>query len=85
MEQAITNHVITDAPSAQRKKDSFLYTKEISKPFGVIDHVISWCKTEVAGDWRWYLIEASSDERPGRYQFYFDSDRDLCAFVMKWG
>jgi hypothetical protein len=51
----------------------------------VIDHVISWCKTEVAGDWRWNLIEASSDERPGRYQFYFDSDRDLCAFVMKWG
>lgn len=84
MEPAITTHVITDAPAAQRKKDSFLYVKEIAKPWGVIDHVIVWCKTELEGDWGWYLVEASSHDRDGRYQFYFDSDRDLCAFVMQW-
>jgi len=82
---AIITHVITDTPVAQRKKDSFLYSKEIAKPFGVIDHVIRWCKTELESDWRWHLVEASSDDRDGRYIFYFDSDRDLCAFVMQWG
>jgi len=85
MDRIITTDVITDTPSAQRKKDSFLYSKEITKPFGVIDHVIRWCKSESQCDWRWYMVEASSDQRPGRYIFYFDSERDLCAFVMKWG
>jgi hypothetical protein len=26
----------------------------------------------------------SSDHLPGEYMFYFDSDRDFCAFSMKW-
>jgi len=36
------------------------------------------------GDWRWELLDVSSDIRPGRYVFYFDSERDMCAFSMKW-
>lgn len=67
-----------------REKDSFLYTREIVKPFGLIDPIIAWCKTELQSDWRWQLIEVSSDTRPGRYCFFFDSERDLCAFTLKW-
>jgi len=67
-----------------REKDSFLYTKEIVKPFGLIDPIIAWCKTELQSDWRWQLIEVSSDTRPGRYCFFFDSERDFCAFTLKW-
>lgn len=67
-----------------RDKESFAHAKEILKPFGGIDRVISWCKTEITGDWRWQVVEMSSDIRPGRYIFYFDSDRDLCAFTLKW-
>jgi hypothetical protein len=37
------------------------------------------------GDWRWQLIDTSSDQRPGRYIFYFDREQDLCTFVLKWG
>lgn len=84
MEPTITKHVITDTEYHVRPRDSFLYAKEIAKPFGVIDRVIVWCKSELTGDWRWQLVEPSSDVRDGRYIFYFDSDRDLCAFVMKW-
>lgn len=69
---------------ATREKESFQHTVEISKPFGGIDVVISWCKTEMTKDWRWQVIEMSSDIRPGRYCFYFDSDRDYCAFLLKW-
>ena len=67
-----------------RDKESFAYAKEISKPFGGIDRVISWCKTELTGDWRWQLVEMSSDIRPGRYIFYMDTARDACAFALKW-
>jgi hypothetical protein len=84
MGQIITTDVITDTEYHVRPKDSFLYAREITKPFGVIDQVIVWCKTELQGEWRWHLVDTSSDQRPGRYVFYFDSERDLCAFVMQW-
>jgi hypothetical protein len=74
-----------DTPAfAERQKNSFAYHKEITKPFGGLDNIISWCKTELLDEWRWELIEVSTDQRPGRYIFYFDSERDLFAFVLHW-
>ena len=67
-----------------RDQASFAYAKEIAKPFGGIDRVISWCKTEMQHEWRWQVVEMSSDQRPGRYLFYFDSAQDCCAFALKW-
>jgi multisubunit Na+/H+ antiporter MnhE subunit len=67
-----------------RDKESFAYAKEITKPWGGIDRVIAWCKTEMQNDWRWQVIDTSSDLRPGRYIFFFDSDKDCCAFTLKW-
>ena len=67
-----------------RNRESFLYSREITKPFGELDRVIDWCKTEMVGDWRWQLVDVSSDQRPGRYIFYFDSDRDYFAFTLYW-
>ena len=67
-----------------RSRESFRYAREITKPFGELDRVIDWCKTEMIGDWRWQLIDVSSDRRPGRYVFYFDSERDFFAFTLQW-
>ena len=67
-----------------RDRDSFNHTQEIAKPFGVLESVLDWCKEELTADWRWQLIEVSSDHRPGRYCFFFDSERDYLAFIMKW-
>jgi len=67
-----------------RLGDSFKYAKEITKPFGELDRVLAWCKTELTSEWRWQLIDGSSDTRPGRYTFYFDSERDCCAFTLRW-
>mgnify|MGYP003343209058 FL=1 len=67
-----------------RSKESFRYACEINKPFGIIDSVLDWCKSELLNTWRWQLVQPSSDLRPGRYIFYFDSDRDLCAFRLRW-
>ena len=67
-----------------RDRDSFNHAQEITKPFGVIEPVLAWCKSELRGEWRWQLIEMSSDIKPGRYCFFFDDERDYLAFVMKW-
>ena len=68
----------------ERNRDSFNHALEIVKSFGVIEHVLNWCKSELRSDWRWQLLEMSSDRKPGRYMFYFDDERDYLAFVMKW-
>lgn len=68
-----------------RSAESFRLAREISKPAGMIDRILVWCKTEMVGVWRWQMVEMSGDHRPGRYIFYFDDDRDYTAFVLKWG
>lgn len=70
--------------SWMRDKDSFNHAHEIIKPFGVIERVLDWCKSELTGEWRWQLLEMSSDRKPGRYCFFFDEERDYLAFIMKW-
>ncbi len=67
-----------------RDGESFVYSREIRKPFGQIDSILEWCKSELQEEWRWQLVDVSSDIRPGRYIFYFDSERDCFAFALKW-
>ena len=67
-----------------RLGESFAHAREIARPFGQVDRIIEWCKTELVGDWRWQVITTSSDRAPGRYIFYFDSDRDAAAFRLFW-
>jgi len=73
-----------DTPFEIRLGDSFCYAREINKPFGELDRVLAWCKTELTGEWRWQLVDVSTDQRPGRYIFYFDSERDYFAFTLYW-
>lgn len=67
-----------------RNAESFNHACEITKPYGVIESVLAWCKSEMTEDWRWQMIEMSAERRPGRYIFYFDSERDYLAFTLKW-
>ena len=67
-----------------RDRASFNHAQEIYKEFGVLESVLDWCKEELSAEWRWQLISVSSERQPGRYCFFFDSERDYLAFVMKW-
>ncbi len=67
-----------------RNQSSFAHTCELKKPSGVLDEIISWCKDELIHDWRWQLKTMSGHNQPGEYVFYFDSDRDYFAFLLKW-
>ena len=73
-----------DTPFEIRLGDSFNHAREIHKPFGELDRVLAWCKTELTGEWRWQLVDVSTDRRPGRYIFYFVSERDYFAFTLYW-
>jgi hypothetical protein len=83
--QLTSNHLIDSKIEVMlREGDSFEFCREIAKPFGQLDAVLDWCKIELQCEWRWQLIELSHENRPGRYKFYFDSERDCVAFVLQW-
>jgi hypothetical protein len=67
-----------------RTQESFAYAREIRRPWGELDTVLTWCKSNLMGDWRWQLVEMSNRFSSGRYIFYFDSDRDAMLFDLKW-
>jgi len=67
-----------------RAKESFNHASEIHQPFGGLDSVIKWCKENMQHEWRWQLVQVSTDHADGRYIFYFDNERDYCAFLLKW-
>lgn len=67
-----------------RDKDSFRFAVEITKAWGRLEPVLAWCKSEIQDDWRWQMVDMSNDQRPGRYIFYFDDERDCLAFTLKW-
>lgn len=67
-----------------RSETSFNHAQEVYLEWGKLDTVVAWCKTECREDWRWQIVDTSSDIHPGRYIFYFDSSEDCCAFALKW-
>ena len=67
-----------------RDQTSFRHAREIHKPYGELDAVLAWCKSELENEWRWQMVDMSSHQRPGRYIFYFDGERDYLAFCLKW-
>lgn len=78
---------LTEAQKQQidwRSETSFRYAREVYLPWGAVDPVVTWCRTECQQDWRWQIVDTSSDTRPGRYIFYFDSEQDCLAFTLKW-
>lgn len=68
-----------------RDRKSFSHAYDLRKPYGGLDGVLLWCKSECRGDWRWELVEVATDKRDGWYIFYFDLDLDFTAFLLKWG
>lgn len=75
---------ITSVEDTIRLGHSFRHACRIQKKYGVLEDILSWCKASLTSEWRWQLVSVSSDIRPGDYIFYFDSERDYLAFVMKW-
>lgn len=52
------------------------------QPFGWLDRALHWCRKETQAEWKWSLIESSSDTTHGIYKFYFKDFQDLVAFNL---
>ena len=65
-------------------KEGFNYATRITKPAGIIEQILDWTKREIPNEWRWQLVETSDRNHNGEYIFYFDSERDYLAFILKW-
>ena len=37
----------------ERSAESFNHAQRITRPFGELDAVIQWCKSNLTKDWRW--------------------------------
>ena len=68
-----------------RDRESFAFAKEVIRAWGGLEPILEWCKSELCHEWRWQLVDMSSDIRPGRYIFYFDDEAEYLAFLIKWG
>ena len=63
---------------------------KIDIPYGKLDSILSWCKTNCESDWQFdsvveYLegYDASYREKgTSTYDFYFESEKDYVAFVV---
>lgn len=75
---------IPGADNLIRTAESFSHAHSIMQPRGMLEYTLAWCKSECQGEWRWQMVEMSGQDKPGRYIFFFDSERDYLAFVMKW-
>ena len=62
----------------------FKHAKTIKKPNGTVGQIIDWCKQESKAKWCWQLVDLSTNDHDGEYIFYFDSDSDYVAFIIKW-
>ena len=67
-----------------RESEKFEYSYELKKPPGTLDEILSWNKDGLTDKWKWQLVDMSSRQWPGRYIFYFSSERDYLAFLLKW-
>jgi hypothetical protein len=63
-------------------QDCLTFSCTVSKPFGWLDPALDWCRREVGQEWKWQLIESSTDQAHGVYRFYFSSLQDFVAFTM---
>ena len=66
------------------QEQDFAYVRDIHKPFGELDRVLDFCKSELSSTWRWKLLQASSDIADGQYRFFFSDEKDAVVFALKW-
>lgn len=57
------------------------YKTKLYIPFGELKEHVSWCETNLVGDWK-FMEDHNSDFPYNNYVFLFDLERDYIAFTM---
>lgn len=56
------------------------YKTEINIKYGQLTNIVSWCKTNLEGNWAFEESQFGLD--PGSWNFYFEKEKDLIKFVL---
>lgn len=54
---------------------------EIERKFGELDLLLVWCKNNCVGNWTFFSLEPAGITK-GRYEFYFENDKDKINFIL---
>tara|TARA_R110000803_G_scaffold165847_1_gene229282 strand:+ start:27 stop:266 length:240 start_codon:yes stop_codon:yes gene_type:complete len=65
-------------------EEGYSHAKTLYLPTGEINSVVDWCKQELSLGWKWQILTSSSPTTPGVYSFFFHSDSDFFAFLLKY-
>jgi len=61
-----------------------VYNCVVYRMWGHLEEVLEWNQQELVDTWKWEMVTPSNEFDPGEYKFYFQSQRDLVAFLLKW-
>lgn len=56
------------------------YKTEINIKYGELTNVVSWCKTNIEGQWA--FEESQYNLAAGSWNFYFENEKDLVKFLL---
>jgi hypothetical protein len=59
----------------------YSFRTDISVPYGSLNSLLEWCKTNCKDNWGWHMISPSG-EKPGLYKFHFMSEADQINFIL---
>lgn len=61
----------------------FQYKITAHRPFGALEDTLKWCRSNIAGEWRW-TVESWDDNLGATYNFYFIDEFDCLTFTIRW-
>jgi hypothetical protein len=57
------------------------YKTEIDIKFGQLAPIMHWCQTQCTNDWGYTIVD-SAGFHPGKYEFYFEDEKDYVNFIL---
>lgn len=66
------------------EKQRLHHKVSVQFPFGELDPVIKWSKSNLHGLWKWEMIQMPGGHAKGKYIFHFEDDKDLEVFCLRW-
>jgi hypothetical protein len=54
---------------------------DIELYYGDLTPIINWCERNCTEEWGYNIIETPGSGK-GKYEFYFENDKDKVAFIM---
>jgi hypothetical protein len=57
------------------------YKTEIDIKFGQLAPIMDWCQTQCTQNWGYKIVD-SAGFHPGKYEFYFEDEKDYVNFIL---